>query len=71
MKHLALVVVYHSALHDAWVYACYEGRVVTHRYVYRDALPPEWVEEIRRDPDQFDPEGEAAGKAQAPGPQAA
>lgn len=39
---------------EDWVYSRYEGKVRTHRFWRALELSKEWVEEIRRDPGQFD-----------------
>jgi hypothetical protein len=41
------------------VYSRYEDRKLTHRFDHHTLLSPYWVEEIRRDPDQFQNENKA------------
>lgn len=53
-RGLSLVLVYERAKET--VYARYEGRACTHRFVHSIPLSAYWVEEIRCDPGQFDEE---------------
>lgn len=49
---VVLVLVYHRA-DGMWVFARYEGKVCTDRFVDIAPATKEWIEELRRDPTQF------------------